>query len=54
VFNPITQTKRFDSKFSYIDTWVPGHAVSDYPQPIVDLAHSRDEAMQRYKQFIST
>ena len=54
VFNPITQTKRFDSKFSYIDTWVPGHTVSDYPQPIVDLARSRDEAMQRYKQFIST
>ena len=54
IFNPITQTRRFDSKFSYIDTWVPGHAVSDYPHPIVDLARSRDEAMQRYKKFISS
>jgi deoxyribodipyrimidine photo-lyase len=54
VFNPVTQTKRFDSRFSYIDTWVPGYAESAYPQPMVDLASSRDEAKQRYKQFIST
>jgi len=54
VFNPDTQTRRFDGKFKYIDTWSPGHAELDYPQPMVDLASSRDEAMQRYKQFIRT
>ena len=52
VFNPNTQTRRFDNKFSYIDRWAPGHAELDYPHPMVDLASSRDEAIQRYKQYI--
>ena len=54
VFNPNTQTKRFDNKFSYINRWAPGHAELDYPQPMVDLASSRDKAMQRYKNYISS
>ncbi len=54
VFNPNTQTRRFDNKFRYIDTWAPGHAELDYPHPMVDLASSRDEAIQRYKQYISS
>lgn len=54
VFNPDTQTKRFDSKFRYIDTWSPGHAELDYPHPIVDLAVSRGDAIQRYKKYITS
>ena len=54
VFNPKTQTRRFDNKFRYIDRWIPGHAEVDYPHPMVDLASSRDEAIQRYKQYISS
>jgi len=53
VFNPMTQTKRFDSRLEYIDTWLPEHAELDYPSPMVDLASSREQALHRYKQHIS-
>ena len=54
VFNPSTQTKRFDSNFKYIDTWLPEHNELDYPQPMIDLASSREQALDRYKQKISS
>ena len=52
VFNPATQTRRFDSKLKYIDTWLPEHSELDYPQPMVDLGSSREDALLRYKQNI--
>lgn len=52
VFNPNTQTKRFDTKFKYINTWLPEHAEPDYPQSMVDLASSREQALCRYRQDI--
>jgi deoxyribodipyrimidine photo-lyase len=54
VFNPATQTKRFDSNFKYINTWLPEHNELDYPQPMIDLASSREQALDRYKQKISS
>ena len=53
VFNPTTQTKRFDSRLEYIDTWLPEHADLDYPAPMVDLGSSREQALDRYRQYIS-
>jgi deoxyribodipyrimidine photo-lyase len=53
IFNPETQTKRFDAKLEYVNTWVPGYIELDYPAPIVDLADSRNLALQRYKQNIT-
>jgi len=52
IFNPETQTRRFDSALKYIDTWLPGYAELDYPVAVVDLASSRESALQRYKQNI--
>ncbi len=54
VFNPNTQTKRFDTRFKYINTWLPEHNELDYPQPMIDLASSREQALNRYKQNISS
>ena len=54
IFNPNTQTKRFDKEFQYIDAWTPNHAELDYPLPMVDLSSSREDAMVRYKKYIST
>jgi deoxyribodipyrimidine photo-lyase len=54
VFNPNTQTKRFDTRFKYINTWLPEHNELDYPQPMIDLASSREQALDRYKQNISS
>ncbi|MGC0362592.1 deoxyribodipyrimidine photo-lyase [Rhodococcus sp. 27YEA15] len=62
VFNPITQGEKFDPDGTYVRRWVPelrgvpGKAVHslkamrpvDYPEPIVDHAHERQEALRRY------
>ncbi|MFT0212116.1 deoxyribodipyrimidine photo-lyase [Pseudomonas sp. F1_0610] len=65
LFNPITQSQRFDPKGTFIRHWLPELAsLSDksihqpstterqrlnYPQPIVDLAFSRERVMQAFK-----
>lgn len=51
IFNPLTQTKRFDAESKYIDHWVPEHKKQQYPDPLVDLSASRAQALQRYKQL---
>lgn len=62
VFNPITQGEKFDPDGTYVRRWVPelrdvaGKAVHslkgmrplDYPDPIVDHAAEREEALRRY------
>lgn len=68
VFNPTSQSERFDPSGDYIRRWVPeladvsGAAVhrpgllcpDGYPQPIVDHAAERDEALRRYRSLRGT
>lgn len=65
VFNPVTQSERFDPKGEFIRRWVPELAKLDnkrihhpskggvvpegYPRPIVDLKESRKEAIARFQ-----
>jgi deoxyribodipyrimidine photo-lyase len=49
VFNPERQAQRFDPKLQYINRWRPEHVAPDYQSQIVDLAASREQALQRYK-----
>ncbi len=64
VFNPITQGEKFDRDGSYTRQWVPELAslpdkylfcpwlapeAADYPTPIVDLKHSRKQALAAYQ-----
>ena len=64
VFNPTSQSERFDPQGAYVRHWVPElvdvadnavHAPdgllrpAGYPAPIVDHAAERDEALRRYK-----
>ncbi|PSF10593.1 deoxyribodipyrimidine photo-lyase [Marinobacter fuscus] len=65
VFNPVTQSERFDAKGEFIRQWVPELAKLDakrihdpgkggvipkgYPRPIVDLKESRKEAIARFQ-----
>lgn len=62
VFNPILQSKKFDSEGTYIRRWVPElrplsneeihepweapHPPEDYPEPIVDHYEARDRALE--------
>jgi len=48
VFNPTTQGKKFDPDSSYVRRWVPEFGGADYPEPIVDHAAERTEALRRY------
>ncbi|MDO6441168.1 deoxyribodipyrimidine photo-lyase [Marinobacter sp. 2_MG-2023] len=65
VFNPVTQSERFDPKGEFIREWVPELAKLDnkrihdpskggvipggYPRPIVDLKESRKEAIAKFQ-----
>ncbi|WP_375169806.1 deoxyribodipyrimidine photo-lyase [Marinobacter sp.] len=65
VFNPVTQSERFDPKGEFVRHWVPELAKLDnkrihdpskggvipggYPRPIVDLKESRKEAIAKFQ-----
>ncbi|MGW0159339.1 cryptochrome/photolyase family protein [Mycobacterium sp. NPDC003323] len=49
VFNPDTQGKKFDPDGAYVQRWVPEVGGPEYPQPMVDHAAERREALRRYE-----
>lgn len=49
VFNPQSQTEKFDKELIYIRKWVPEYGTSSYPQPIVDHKFARVRAIDTYK-----
>lgn len=67
VFNPVTQSERFDPDGVYLKRWVPelatasgkalhapweaGRLPGGYPAPIVDLKASRQRALDAYEQI---
>jgi deoxyribodipyrimidine photo-lyase len=54
VFNPVLQAQKFDKQERYVRRWVPELGTDDYPEPIVDLAESRKEALKAYEQMKAT
>ena len=61
IFNPLSQSRRFDPDGAYIQRWVPerahlrgaaihdpGIAVPGYPPPVIDVAAGRTAALARY------
>ncbi|GAA1221680.1 deoxyribodipyrimidine photo-lyase [Rhodoglobus aureus] len=48
VFNPGLQQKKFDPTGEYVARWIPELGTADYPDPIVDLAETRREALEAY------
>jgi deoxyribodipyrimidine photo-lyase len=51
IFNPTTQGGKFDPDGSYVRHWVPEVDDDDYPEPIVDHASERKEALRRYSEI---
>jgi deoxyribodipyrimidine photo-lyase len=55
VFNPVLQAQKFDKQGRYIHRWVPELATGGYPpEPIVDLAKSRKDALAAYDTMKAT
>ena len=53
VFNPTTQTEKFDKEGKYIKKWVPEIGTSSYPKPIVEHAFARMRALNTYKEALA-
>ncbi len=49
VFNPVLQAEKFDQHGDYVRRWIPELGTSAYPDPIVDLAETRREALAAYE-----
>lgn len=53
IFNPTSQTKKFDSDFKYIRKWVPEFQSLNY-QPIVEHKFARQRALDTYKRTLDS
>lgn len=53
VFNPQSQTEKFDPEMKYIKEWVPEFGTSNYPKPIVDHKFARQRAIDTYKKALA-
>lgn len=53
IFNPYTQTDKFDKDRVYIDKWIPELNTSDYPDAIVDHKLARERCLRVYKEGLS-
>lgn len=53
VFNPQSQTEKFDPQLEYIRKWVPEYGTNAYPKPMVDHKFARQRAIDTYKAALS-
>ncbi|MDA1269040.1 MAG: deoxyribodipyrimidine photo-lyase [Bacteroidetes bacterium] len=53
VFNPDSQTEKFDKELRYIKKWVPELGTSSYPLPIVEHKFARNRAIETYKKALT-
>ncbi|MTI22520.1 deoxyribodipyrimidine photo-lyase [Fulvivirga sp. RKSG066] len=53
IFNPESQTKKFDPELKYIKKWVPELDTEDYPEPIVEHKEGRERALDTYKKALN-
>ena len=53
VFNPDSQTKKFDENHHYIKKWVPEYQEFSYLKPIVDHKFARERALEVYKKALA-
>ncbi|WP_194776611.1 cryptochrome/photolyase family protein [Pararhodonellum marinum] len=49
IFNPESQTEKFDKEKKYIKKWVPEYGTEKYPDPMVDHKFARERALETFK-----
>lgn len=49
IFNPTSQTQKFDPELKYIKKWIPELNSFEYPRPIVDHTFARERVLKAYK-----
>jgi deoxyribodipyrimidine photo-lyase len=52
IFNPDTQTAKFDRDRAYIKRWIPELETNKYAKPIVDYTFARQRALGTYKKAL--
>lgn len=52
VFNPESQTEKFDKELKYIKKWVPEYGTDKYPKPMVEHKSARERALETYKKAL--
>jgi len=53
IFNPYTQTEKFDPDHVYIKKWIPEYQSSSYPEPMIDHKFARQRALNVYASAIN-
>ena len=54
IFNPTTQTEKFDKQLAYVKKWVPEYNTPIYPAPIVEHRMARARALEVYKKAVKS
>lgn len=49
IFNPYSQTDKFDKNKKYIKKWVPEYETEAYPEPMVEHKMARERCLNTYK-----
>lgn len=52
IFNPTSQTQKFDPELKYIKKWIPELNSFDYPKPIVEHTFARERVLKVYKEAL--
>ena len=52
IFNPTSQTQKFDPELKYIKKWIPELNSFDYPKPIVEHSFARERVLKVYKEAL--
>lgn len=53
IFNPTSQTQKFDKELKYIRKWIPEIDDLSYPKPIVEHKFARKRAIDTFKKALS-
>jgi len=52
IFNPYSQTDKFDKAQKYIKKWIPEFGTEYYPEPIIPHKEARERALETYKRAL--